>query len=241
MFTAVIDSRSKWFVGWSRSKKFEPKSIIRENIHLDFSPPESTFTGLKIESPEKSILPRKPRRYVSVWSFEYLLIQSRIESLQFAKYSILSLGKYDFEMLTPHLNEPESASVSSIKTLKRAVIAISLPRRAIFSPLATVKETFLNSVIPFSLLDRSVTVKMSLPASLSISKPINGYLRLDAGNSSTVNLSSSFLREVACLDFDLFAEKREIKLCSSLIFSSFFLFCCLIIRWMSWLDSYQNS
>ena len=50
------------------------------------------------------------------------------------------------------------------------------------------------------------------------------YLREEAGISSTVIFSSSFLREVACRDLDLFAEKRWIKLCSSLMRSSFFLF-----------------
>ena len=38
-----------------------------------------------------------------------------------------------------------------------------------------------------------------------------------------------------------FAEKREMKSCSSFIFSSAFLFCCFIRRCISCDDSYQNS
>ena len=58
--TAVIDSRSRWSVGWSIISILEPNIIILENIHLTFSPPDRTFTGLKTASFEKSISPRKP-------------------------------------------------------------------------------------------------------------------------------------------------------------------------------------
>ena len=62
LFTAAMDSRSRWLVGWSSSSTLAPESIIRESMHRTFSPPESTFTGLYTSSPEKSIRPRKPRR-----------------------------------------------------------------------------------------------------------------------------------------------------------------------------------
>ena len=62
LFTAAMDSRSRWLVGWSSSSTLAPESIIRESIHRTFSPPERTFTGLYTSSPEKSIRPRKPRR-----------------------------------------------------------------------------------------------------------------------------------------------------------------------------------
>ena len=48
LFTAVIDSRSRWLVGWSRRSTFEPKSIILASIHLTFSPPDKTLTSLKL-------------------------------------------------------------------------------------------------------------------------------------------------------------------------------------------------
>ena len=52
---------------------------------------------------------------------------------------------------------------------------------------------------------------------------------------------SSYAGDELYIDLDLLAEKRAINACSSAIFSSARLFCCLIIRWISWLDSYQNS
>jgi len=44
-----------------------------------------------------------------------------------------------------------------------------------------------------------------------------GYLREDGLMSSSVILSSSVLREVACADFEAFALKRAMKVLSSLI------------------------
>ena len=46
-------------------------------------------------------------------------------------------------------------------------------------------------------------------------------------SSSWIFSRARFL-EVACLDLEAFAEKREIKSCSSLIFSSFFLLASFI-------------
>ena len=59
--------------------------------------------------------------------------------------------------------------------------------------------------------------------------------------SSSVIFSSSFLREVACFDFDALALNRWMKVCSSLIFSSFFLFASYAICRASWLDLSQYS
>ena len=71
LFRAAMDSRSRWLVGWSSMSTLAPESIIRESMHRTFSPPERTLTGLYTSSPEKSIRPRKPRRYCSWGSLEY--------------------------------------------------------------------------------------------------------------------------------------------------------------------------
>ncbi len=59
--------------------------------------------------------------------------------------------------------------------------------------------------------------------------------------SSNSIFSRARLREVACLDLEALAEKREMNSCSSLIFSSFFLLASFICLIRSWLDSYQKS
>ena len=71
---------SKWFVGSSNIRKFAPDSIIFDNTHLTFSPPDSTFTSFSASSPENNILPKKLLTYVSSGSFEYFLSQSVIFS-----------------------------------------------------------------------------------------------------------------------------------------------------------------
>ena len=78
-FNAVILSISKWFVGSSNIKKFAPESIILDNTHLTFSPPDSTFTPFNASSPENNILPKKLLTYVSSGSLEYCLNQSVID------------------------------------------------------------------------------------------------------------------------------------------------------------------
>ena len=82
---------------------------------------------------------------------------------------------------------------------------------------------------------------MSLPASRSGVNCTKGYLRLEAGISSSWMESKIFLRLVACLDLDLLAENRWMKACSSLIFSSFFLFWLRISCCISREESYQKS
>ena len=44
LLTAVMDSRSRWLVGWSKTRTFEPNIIMRESIQRTRSPPESTST-----------------------------------------------------------------------------------------------------------------------------------------------------------------------------------------------------
>ena len=137
---------------------------------------------------------------------------------------------------------PSSGCSSSARILKSMVIACSdSPMNATLSVLERVKETLLSSFTPSTVLEMPLTLRTSLPSSLSIVKPIYGYFLDDAGSSSTVSLSSSFLLEVACLDLDLLAEKRWINSCNSFIFSSVFLFWLFIIRCISCEDSYQNS
>ena len=145
-------------------------------------------------------------------------------------------------MLTPHLIEPSSGWISSARICIMAVCAISFsPMNAILSPFATVKEMSLSTFTPSIVLLMRSTVRTSLPISRSMVKPTYGYFLEEAGNSSTVSLSMSFLLEVACLDLDLFAAKRAIKFCSSLIFSSALRFWSAIMRCISRLDSYQKS
>ena len=68
LLTAVMDSKSKWLVGSSSKSTLEPLSIILESMQRTFSPPDRTEAFFITSSPEKSILPRKPRRKVSVSS-----------------------------------------------------------------------------------------------------------------------------------------------------------------------------
>ena len=59
LLNAVIDSRSRWFVGSSINNTFGFPIIIFDNIHLTFSPPDKTLQDFKASSPPNSILPRK--------------------------------------------------------------------------------------------------------------------------------------------------------------------------------------
>ena len=152
----------------------------------------------------------------------------------------MSIGKYERDVETPHFIVPSSGSSSSASILKSIVIACSdSPMKATLSVRLRVKETLLRSFTPSTVLDMPLTLRTSFPSSLSILKPMKGYFLDDAGISSTVSLSRSFLLAVAC--FDLFAEKRLMNSWSSLIFSSAFLFWFFIILCISCEDSYQNS
>ena len=154
----------------------------------------------------------------------------------------MSIGKYERDVETPHLMLPSSGSSSSASILKSIVMVCSdSPMKATLSVRLRVKETLFRSFTPSTVLDMPLTLRTSFPSSLSILKPMKGYFLDEAGISSTVSLSRSFLLAVACLDFDLFAEKRLMNSWSSLIFSSAFLFWFFIILCMSCEDSYQNS
>ena len=67
-----------------------------------------------------------------------------------------------------------------------------------------------------------------------------GYLRDDGLMSSSVILSSSALREVACLLFEALALKRWMNVLSSLILSSLRRLESCRWRSASWLVSYQK-
>src|SRR5699024_2422803 len=102
LFTAVIDSRSKWLVGSSNRSTFALESIILDNMQRTFSPPDNTFSFFNASSPENSILPKKLRKKVSVSSSgEYCLNQSTNVKSMFSKNAELSFGKYDWDVVTP--------------------------------------------------------------------------------------------------------------------------------------------
>ena len=93
------------------------------------------------------------------------------------KNSELSLGKYEVEIVIPHLNEPLSGSISPFNILNNVVIAISLdPIKAILSSLLTLKLTLSKTLTPSIVLLNPSTTNISLPTSLSGLNPTNGYL-----------------------------------------------------------------
>ena len=137
---------------------------------------------------------------------------------------------------------PSSGSISPVSIWKKVVAAIVLlPTKATLSSLFMTNEISSSTLTPSIVLEICSTVRTSLPISLSGLKSIYGYLRLDGFISSSCIFSRACLREVACLDFDAFALNRWMKLWSSFIFSSFFLFASFICFIINWLDSYQKS
>ena len=60
MFSALIDSRSRWFVGSSSRSTLGFSSMMRQKSSRAVSPPESASVGLRPSSPLKSIWPRRP-------------------------------------------------------------------------------------------------------------------------------------------------------------------------------------
>ena len=198
---------------------------MRLSMQRTFSPPESTLAGLYTSSPENSMRPKKPRRKVSAGSSLYWRSQSIRLPSNPSKNALLSFGKKLCEVETPHLKLPSSGCISPANICISAVWPASLsPTRAILSLRFMTKLTLSSTFTPSTVFESPSTNRMSLPASRSGEKPTKGYLRLDAGISSSVMESRIFLRLVACRDFDLLAENRWMKLCSSRIFSSFFLF-----------------
>ncbi len=92
LLKACIDSRSRWLVGESSTRVLASVIIIRAIMHRIFSPPESTDAFLSTSSPENSILPRNPLRYISELSDEYCDSQStRLWSV--LKNAVLSRGR----------------------------------------------------------------------------------------------------------------------------------------------------
>src|SRR5690606_27126859 len=183
--------------------------IIFASIQRTFSPPDSTLAFFSASSPENSIRPRKPRRKVSSWSCEYSRSHSTRLRLTPSKYLELSLGKYACEVVTPQLYSPASASSSPITIWKKVVFARPFgPTKAILSPLLTTKLTLSSTFSLSTVLVKPSTLRSCLPASRSDLKCRNGYFRFEGRISSSVILSSCFFRDVACFDFEAFAENR---------------------------------
>ena len=92
LLKAVIDSKSRWFVGSSNINTLALIIIIRLSIQRTFSPPDKTLLVFKASSPLNNIFPKKPRINTSSLSssvFAYCLNQSTsVRSL--SKYSELS-------------------------------------------------------------------------------------------------------------------------------------------------------
>ena len=115
-------------------------------------------------------------------------------------------------MVTPHLNVPSSGSISSMRILNSVVFARgSLPTKATFCLGSMVKLTLSRTFLSPIVFEIPVTVSTSLPTLRSGLKSTYGKRLDDTGISSTFMLSRSFLRLVACFDFDAFALKRDMK------------------------------
>ena len=145
-------------------------------------------------------------------------------------------------MVLPHLSTPSGALISSAMSWKKAVLSVSYsPTRATLSPLLRLKFRFLQIMPSPPSMVAFLTSSTILPGSRSILKFTHGNLRLEAGISSTVILSKSFLRLVACFALAAFDAKRRMNALSSSIFSSARRFWSLRCFWASWLAAYQNS
>src|SRR5699024_4961248 len=94
-FTAVILSKSKWLVGSSNNTTLEFDNIILLNIHLTFSPPESTSAFFLTSSPLNRIRPQTALNYLTVCPSGggYCLNQAPKFIFTPSKNSELSLGK----------------------------------------------------------------------------------------------------------------------------------------------------
>src|SRR5699024_8890566 len=112
--------------GSSKRSTFAWLNIILESMQRTFSPPDKTLAFFNASSPEKSIRPKNPRKNVSVSSSgAYCLSQSTSVKSTPSKNSELSFGKYDWDVVIPHLYVPESGSISPIKICSKVVLAIS--------------------------------------------------------------------------------------------------------------------
>ena len=134
---------------------------------------------------------------------------------------------YDCVVVTPQLTVPVSGVIVPAIICINVVVAKSeRDKIAILSPGRPINEMLSNTFSPSIVLEIFSKRIMSFPISRLSGKLINGYLRDEGLISSSVILSNCFLRAVACLDFDAFAEKRATNSCNCLICSSFLEFCC---------------
>ena len=106
----------------------------------------------------------------------------------------------------------------------------------------SVKLTFFSTCTPSINLPMPSTVRISFPPRGPSGSPTKRIAPAGRGHL----LTPSVFRACACgrwpaLDLDVVAEKRSMKLYSSLIFSSRFSCSAVSTRSTSWLDSYQNS
>src|SRR5450756_1341071 len=145
-------------------------------------------------------------------------------------------------MVTPQRKLPLSGSSSPTRIWKRVVRARELPpTKAILSPLRTIRSKLFNTLTPSISLVSPLIARMISPQALSGLKTTYGYFLDEVGMSSMVSLSSSFLRDVACLDLDALALKRWIKALSSSAFSDILrLSFCFCFKF-NWLARYQKS
>ena len=93
LFSAVMVSRSRWLVGSSRISALALASIILESMQRTLSPPERTEVFFSASSPEKSILPRKPRAKLSPSAGGLYWRSHSTRFSSFAKYALFSFGK----------------------------------------------------------------------------------------------------------------------------------------------------
>ena len=82
---------------------------------------------------------------------------------------------------------------------------------------------------------------MMSPQGRSGMKLMYGYFREETGMSSRVSFSSSFFRDVACLDFEALALKRWMNAFRSLTLAVVLAFSFCFCRRCSWLAWYQKS
>ncbi len=166
LLNACIDSRSRWLVGESSTSVLASVSIIFAIMQRIFSPPDSTDAFLSTSSPEKSILPRNPLRYISDESDEYWHSQStRFRSD--SKNLLLSSGRYALVMVCPQEKSPVSAWRLPMIISKRAVMARgSRDRKATLSPFSIWKFTSEKSTSPSMDAFSPFTSRILLPTSL---------------------------------------------------------------------------
>ena len=244
LLTAVMDSMSRWSVGSSSISTLEPSIIMREKSTRTFSPPESTriffhtvLSG-KEHAPEETADIGGVLDLRELWSASSTMVSS-VSKIAGVIFREVGLGGGNAPFVTSVVRFHFSGE--DLKEL-RSLPARFRPTNATLSSRSKVKEILSRISSPSMVLERSADRRaLRFRSRGSGRKSMYGYFRLDGLISSSSIFSSAFFREVACLDLEAFAEKREMKSCSSLIFSSFFLLASFICLIRSWLDSYQKS